>query len=75
MCAVSHWEKSAETPLNPGKNALEAVPFRAGFFVALPHTCLYNAHAIHRPAWKNHTTCATNRRPEPMGVAFLVPEA
>ena len=46
-----------------------------GILVALPYTCLYNAHAICRPAWKNHTTCATTRRLVPMEVAFLVPEA
>jgi len=41
----------------------------------MPLAHLYNAHAIHRPAWKNYTLCATTRRPEPMEVAFLVPEA
>jgi len=46
-----------------------------GILVALPYTCLYNAHAICRPAWKNHNTRATNRRLVPMEVAFLVPEA
>lgn len=75
MCSVSHWEKSAETPQKTGKNSLDPTPFWVGFLVAMPHTCLYNAHAIHRPAWKNHTTCATNRRLVPMEVAFLVPEA
>ena len=46
-----------------------------GILVALPYTCLYNAHAIYRPAWKNHNIRATHRRLVRMEVAFLVPEA
>jgi len=68
-------EEICRNPIKFREKASVPAFFQTGFFVAMPHGGLYNAHAIRRPAWKNHTTCATRRRPIPMEVAFLVPEA
>jgi hypothetical protein len=53
----------------------EIAPQKRPFRIAMLRVCHYNAHAIHRPAWKHDYHTRHPPPVSPMDVAFLVPEA